>query len=109
MGEKIKLISLSNLATFLKDLKDWVANYFTEHVDTEISTTSTNPVQNKVVQDRLAKRVWYGSHDEVEAAVASGEIEPGYTAIITWDDVEEPDVRECTYEEILALFPEYAY
>lgn len=108
METKRKLIDLTGLSQFLKDLKDWVKAYFDSRIDSEMSTTSTNPVQNKVVQDRLAKRIWYGSSEDIEAAVVSGEIEPGYTTIVTWDDAEEPNMRECTYDEILALFPEYA-
>lgn len=108
MNEKHKLIDLKGLGQFLIDLKEFIKNYFDSRIDSEMSATSTNPVQNKVVNDRIAKRVWYGSSEDVEAAVLSGEIEPGYTTIITWDDVEEPTMRECTYAEILALFPEYA-
>lgn len=57
-----KYISLNRLSDFLDNLKNMFANIHHTHkvsdltdyvVDTELSPTSTNPVQNKVINDEF--------------------------------------------------------
>lgn len=97
--EKKKLIDLVGLAQFLKDLKIWVANYFDSRIDKTIDRTSQNPVANSVV----SKNIWVGLSSEVAAAIASGDIIPGYTNVIVKDD-DVAEFQWCTLADIYALF-----
>lgn len=99
--EKRKLIDLSGLKQFLSDLKDWVANYFDSRVDKTINKTSNNPVANSVV----SKAIWCGKEADIEAAIASGDIIPGYTVVrVTDDDNQDIILDFCTQEDIYRLF-----
>lgn len=53
MAEK-KYVSLSNLNTFLEKLKNTFAKLDHSHeIDDALSATSTNPVQNKILNDEF--------------------------------------------------------
>lgn len=97
------LISLQNLKQFLSELKTWVKDYFSSHVDSELSSTSENPVQNKVVTDRFSKVVWQGKEENVSAAIERGDIIPGFTQVIL-ESGEEEMWCECTMQDIYDLF-----
>ena len=94
-----KLISLAGLTQFLKDLKEWVVNYFDSHIDKVINKESNNPVANSVV----SKNIWTGIAADVPAAIASGDIIPGYTNVYITDD-DKSEFEWCTKADIYALF-----
>lgn len=80
-----KLISLERLSQFWTKIKE----YF-------------NPKIEKV-----NKKIWKGTQAEFEVALASGLIDETTTILIT--DLDNENLYGfATYEEILAMFPQYA-
>lgn len=88
-----KYISLSKLATFLDNLKDIFANITHTHkisdisdytVDAELSSTSSNPVQNKIIDaefDAIGDAM-----GALELAIDNVADNKTQVQIITWED-----------------------
>ena len=79
-------------------------------VDSELSSTSFNPVENGVItnklnemQDEYESLIWTGTHDEYEEALANGEIKVGTLINIT-DDYDEDIYSPIESSDIQSLF-----
>ena len=100
-----KYINLDNLSTFLSSLRETFSELGHKHtvsditdyvVDTELSSTSTNPVQNKVINDEF---------EAVSTAMNALE-----TAIDgKSDSTHNHDDRYYTESEIDGLFESYEF
>ena len=87
-------LDLQGLSHFWGKVKQFVLDNKVE-VDGELSSTSTNPVENGVItnkldemQDEYEGLIWSGTQAEYEAALANGEIKVGTIINIT-DDYDE--------------------
>ena len=87
-------LDLQGLSHFWGKVKQFVLDNKVE-VDGELSSTSTNPVENGVItnkldemQDEYEGLIWSGTQAEYEEALANGEIKVGTIINIT-DDYEE--------------------
>ena len=102
-----QFLDLQGLTNVVGKLKQFVLDNKVE-VDDELSSTSTNPVQNKIIVDKLAEMqdgvdsmIWIGTQAEYEEALAQGLIKDGTLVNIT-DDYEEYEPIESN--DILNLF-----
>lgn len=101
MDTKRKLIDLQGLGHFLSDLKVFIKNYFDSRIDKSIDKTSDNPIANSVV----SKAQWVGKGEDVDAAILSGEIIPGYTTVIISDDDDKEVIFQfASTQDIYDLF-----
>lgn len=104
---KQSFLDLQGLTTVVTKLKKFVLDNKVE-VDDELSSTSTNPVQNKIIVDKLAEMqdgvdsmIWIGTQAEYEEALAQGLIKEGTLVNIT-DDYDEYEPIESN--DIVNLF-----
>ena len=102
-----QFLDLQGLTNVVGKLKQFVLDNKVE-VDDKLSSTSTNPVQNKIIVDKLAAMqdevdtmIWSGTQAEYEEALAQGLIKDGTLVNIT-DDYEEYEPIESN--DILNLF-----
>ena len=102
-----QFLDLQGLANVVGKLKQFVLDNKVE-VDDTLSSTSTNPVQNKIIVDKLSQMedevntmIWSGTQAEYEEALAQGLIKDGTLVNIT-DDYEEYEPIESN--DILNLF-----
>ena len=104
---KQSFLDLQGLTSVVTKLKQFVMDNKVE-VDDELSSTSTNPVQNKIIVDKLAEMqdevdtmIWSGTQAEYEEALAQGLIKDGTLVNIT-DDYDEYEPIESN--DIVNLF-----
>jgi hypothetical protein len=104
---KQSFLDLRGLTSVVNKLKQFVLDNKVE-VDDELSSTSTNPVQNKIIVDKLAEMqdevdtmIWSGTQAEYEEALAQGLIKDGTLVNIT-DDYDEYEPIESN--DIVNLF-----
>ena len=102
-----QFLDLQGLTNVVGKLKQFVLDNKVE-VDDKLSSTSTNPVQNKIIVDKLTEMeeevntmIWSGTQAEYEEALAQGLIKDGTLVNIT-DDYEEYEPIESN--DILNLF-----
>ena len=102
-----QFLDLQGLTNVVGKLKQFVLDNKVE-VDDTLSSTSTNPVQNKIIVDKLSQMedevntmIWSGTQAEYEEALAQGLIKDGTLVNIT-DDYEEYEPIESN--DILNLF-----
>lgn len=84
--EKIKLISLNGLQTFLSRIQEWVTSKL------------------EVLDRKIDKKVWTGTQAELEAAIEQGLVDEHTLIVITDDDQEETVIKFCEMQDIYNLF-----
>lgn len=82
---KTILISLDNLKQFWANVKSWF--------------------QPKI--DKIDRKIWMGKEADLEGAIAAGLIDETTTIVITDGDASGNQYMLASYEDILALFPQY--
>ena len=102
-------LDLQGLSHFWGKVKQFVLDNKVE-VDGELSSTSTNPVENGVITNRLDEMqdeyeglIWSGTQAEYEEALANGEIKVGTLINIT-DDYDEDVYSPIESSDIHSLF-----
>ena len=106
---KTSFLDLQGLKNFANQMKQFVLDNKVE-VDGELSSTSTNPVENGVItskldemQDEYEGLIWTGTQAEYEEALANGEIKVGTLINIT-DDYDEDVYSPIESSDIHSLF-----
>ena len=106
---KQSFLDLQGLTNVVGKLKQFVLDNKVE-VDGELSSTSTNPVENGVITNRLDEMqdeyeglIWSGTQAEYEEALANGEIKVGTLINIT-DDYDEDVYSPIESNDIYSLF-----
>ena len=106
---KQSFLDLQGLTNVVSKLKQFVLDNKVE-VDDELSSTSTNPVENGVIttkldemQDEYEGLIWTGTQAEYEEALANGEIKVGTLINIT-DDYDEDVYSPIESADIQSLF-----
>ena len=104
---KYSFLDFQGLTNVVTKLKQFVLDNKVE-VDDSLSSTSTNPVENGVItnklyemQDEYEGLIWSGTQAEYEEAFAQGLIKIGTLVSIT-DDYEDNEPVESNY--IMDLF-----
>jgi len=104
-----QFLDLQGLTNVVSKLKQFVLDNKVE-VDGELSSTSSNPVENGVIttkldemQDEYEGLIWTGTQAEYEAALANGEIKVGTLINIT-DDYDEDVYSPIESADIHSLF-----
>ena len=104
-----QFLDLQGLTNVVSKLKQFVLDNKVE-VDGELSSTSSNPVENGVIttkldemQDEYEGLIWTGTQAEYEAALANGEIKVGTLINIT-DDYDEDVYSPIESADIQSLF-----
>ena len=104
-----QFLDLQGLTNVVSKLKQFVLDNKVE-VDGELSSTSSNPVENGVIttkldemQDEYEGLIWTGTQAEYEAALANGEIKVGTLINIT-DDYDEDVYSPVDSADIQSLF-----
>ena len=104
---KQSFLDLQGLSQFWNKVKQFVLDNKVE-VDGELSSTSTNPVENGVItnkldemQDEYEGLIWSGTQEEYDEAFAQGLIKIGTLVSIT-DDYEDNEPVENDF--IMDLF-----
>ena len=104
---KQSFLDLQGLTSVVTKLKQFVMDNKVE-VDDALSSTSANPVQNKIIADKLETMqyevdtmIWSGTQAEYEEALAQGLIKDGTLVNIT-DDYDEYEPIESN--DIVNLF-----
>ena len=102
-------LDLQGLTNFANKMKQFVLDNKVE-VDGELSSTSSNPVENSVIttkldamQDEYEGLIWTGTQAEYEEALANGEIKVGTLINIT-DDYDEDIYTPIESNDIQSLF-----
>lgn len=102
-------LDLQGLTNVVSKLKQFVLDNKVE-VDDELSSTSSNPVENGVIttkldemQDEYEGLIWSGTQAEYEVALANGEIKTGTLVNIT-DDYDEDIYSPIESADIQSLF-----
>lgn len=102
-------LDLQGLTNVVTKLKQFVLDNKVE-VDGELSSTSTNPVENGVItakldemQDEYEGLIWMGTQAEYEEALAQGLIKEGTLINIT-DDYDEEVYSPIESSDIQSLF-----
>lgn len=102
-------LDLQGLSHFWGKVKQFVLDNKVE-VDGELSSTSSNPVENGVIttkldemQDEYEGLIWTGTQAEYEEALANGEIKVGTLINIT-DDYDEDVYSPIESSDIQSLF-----
>lgn len=88
MLEKIKLISLEGLQTFLSNIQAWVEKKL------------------EVLNKKIDKQIFQGTKSELAAAIEAGLVDDK-TLIVLTDAEEQTEYVFSSDADILALFPEY--
>ena len=106
---KQSFLDLQGLTNVVTKVKQFVLDNKVD-VDNELSSTSTNPVENGVIttkldemQDEYEGLIWSGTNAEYEEALANGEIKEGTLVNIT-DDYEEDVYSPIESSDIQNLF-----
>ena len=106
---KQSFLDLQGLTNVVNKLKQFVLDNKVE-VDDELSSTSTNPVENGVIttkldemQDEYEALIWSGTQAEYEEALAQGLIKDGTLVNIT-DDYEDDVYSPIESSDIQNLF-----
>ena len=106
---KQSFLDLKGLTNVVNKLKQFVLDNKVE-VDGELSSTSSNPVENGVIttkldemQDEYEGLIWTGTQAEYEEALANGEIKVGTLINIT-DDYDEDVYSPIESADIQSLF-----
>lgn len=106
---KLKVLDLQGLGSVINKLKQFVLDNKVE-VDGELSSTSSNPVENGVLtikldemQDEYESLIWSGTQVEYEEALKQGLIKEGTLINIT-DDYDEEICTSIESNDILSLF-----
>ena len=106
---KQSFLDLQGLTNVVGKLKQFVLDNKVE-VDGELSSTSSNPVENGVIttkldemQDEYEGLIWSGTQAEYEVALANGEIKVGTLINIT-DDYDEDIYSPIESNDIKSLF-----
>ena len=104
-----QFLDLQGLSHFWGKVKQFVLDNKVE-VDGELSSTSSNPVENGVItakldemQDEYEGLIWTGTQSEYEEALANGEIKVGTLINIT-DDYDEDIYSPIESSDIQSLF-----
>ena len=104
-----QFLDLQGLTNVVSKLKQFVLDNKVE-VDGELSSTSSNPVENGVIttkldemQDEYEGLIWTGTQAEYEEALANGEIKVGTLINIT-DDYDEDVYSPIESADIQSLF-----
>ena len=102
-------LDLQGLTNFANKMKQFVLDNKVE-VDDALSSTSTNPVENGVITNKLEEMqdeyeglIWSGTQAEYEEALANGEIKVGTLINIT-DDYDEDIYTPIESADIQSLF-----
>ena len=102
-------LDLQGLSQFWNKVKQFVLDNKVV-VDGELSSTSTNPVENGVITNKLEEMqdeyeglIWSGTQAEYEEALANGEIKVGTLINIT-DDYDEDIYSPIESSDIQSLF-----
>ena len=102
-------LDLQGLTNFANKMKQFVLDNKVE-VDGELSSTSSNPVENGVITNKLEEMqdeyeglIWSGTQAEYEEALANGEIKVGTLINIT-DDYDEDIYTPIESADIQSLF-----
>ena len=106
---RLKVLDFQGLTTLVNNFKQFVLDNKVE-VDGELSSTSSNPVENKIIVDKLdtmqdeyESLIWSGTQSEYEEALAQGLIKDGTLINIT-DDYEEEIYSPLESSSIYELF-----
>ena len=106
---KQSFLDLRGLTSVVAKLKQYVMDNKVE-VDDTLSSTSTNPVQNKIISNRIDvmqeevdTMIWSGTEAEYEEALAQGLIKEGTVVNIT-DDYDEYEYEPIERSDIINLF-----
>ena len=106
---KQSFLDLQGLTNVVSKLKQFVLDNKVE-VDGELSSTSSNPVENGVIttkldemQDEYEGLIWSGTQAEYEEALAQGLIKEGTLINIT-DDYDEEIYTPIESSDIQSLF-----
>ena len=104
-----QFLDLQGLTNVVGKLKQFVLDNKVE-VDGELSSTSSNPVENGVITNKLEEMqdeyeglIWSGTQAEYEEALANGEIKVGTLINIT-DDYDEDIYSPIESNDIHSLF-----
>ena len=104
-----QFLDLQGLTNVVGKLKQFVLDNKVE-VDGELSSTSSNPVENGVITNKLEEMqdeyeglIWSGTQAEYEEALANGEIKVGTLINIT-DDYDEDIYTPIESADIQSLF-----
>ena len=104
-----QFLDLQGLTNVVGKLKQFVLDHKVE-VDGELSSTSSNPVENGVIttkleemQDEYEGLIWFGTQAEYDEALANGEIKVGTLINIT-DDYDEDIYAPIESNYIRSLF-----
>ena len=104
-----QFLDLQGLTNVVSKLKQFVLDNKVE-VDGELSSTSSNPVENGVITNKLEEMqdeyeglIWSGTQAEYEEALANGEIKVGTLINIT-DDSDEDIYTPIESADIQSLF-----
>ena len=102
-------LDLQGLTNFANKMKQFVLDNKVE-VDDALSSTSSNPVENGVITNKLEEMqdeyeglIWSGTQAEYEEALANGEIKVGTLINIT-DDYDEDVYSPIESSDIQSLF-----
>ena len=102
-------LDLQGLTNFANKMKQFVLDNKVE-VDGALSSTSSNPVENGVITNKLEEMqdeyeglIWSGTQAEYEEALANGEIKVGTLINIT-DDYDEDIYTPIESADIQSLF-----
>jgi hypothetical protein len=106
---KQNFLDFQGLTNVVNKLKQFVLDNKVE-VDGELSSTSTNPVENGVIttkldemQDEYEGLIWSGTQAEYEEALAQGLIKEGTVVNIT-DDYDDEVYSPIESSDIHSLF-----
>ena len=104
-----QFLDLQGLKNFASQMKQFVLDNKVE-VDDTLSSTSSNPVENGVITNKLEEMqdeyeglIWSGTQAEYEEALANGEIKVGTLINIT-DDYDEDIYTPIESADIQSLF-----
>ena len=106
---KSSFLDLQGLTNVVNKLKQLILDNKVE-VDDTLSSTSSNPVENGVItnkldemQDEYENLIWTGTQAEYDEALANGEIKVGTLINIT-DDYDEEIYTPIESSDIQSLF-----
>ena len=104
-----QFLDLQGLTNVVGKLKQFVLDNKVE-VDDTLSSTSSNPVENGVITNKLEEMqdeyeglIWSGTQAEYDEALANGEIKVGTLINIT-DDYDEDVYSPIESKDIQSLF-----